>query len=87
MMMSRPLYSVTATPTKRSAKSGAVTFPTQATACPPGIEYRLHGFTRWFLVQVVDDDARALACELQGDGAADAAAGAGDQRNLAVECF
>ena len=34
-MMSRPLYSLTAVPTKRSAKSGAVTLPTQATAWPP----------------------------------------------------
>src|SRR6478736_6514544 len=33
--MSRPLYSLTAVPTKRSAKSGAVTLPTQATARPP----------------------------------------------------
>src|SRR6478752_5877124 len=34
-MMSSPLYSFTAVATKRSAKSGAVTLPMQATAWPP----------------------------------------------------
>ena len=36
-------------------------------------------------VEIVDDDARALAGELQRDGPADAAAGSGDQRDLSLE--
>ena len=84
-MMSRPLYSLTAVPMKRSAKSGAVTLPTQADGLPAGFADRSHRLLRGFSVEIVDDHARAFARELQRNRATDAAARAGDERNLAVE--
>ena len=50
-----------------------------------GVADGLHGLLRRFGVEIVDDDARAFAGELERDRAADAAARTGDEGDLAVE--
>ncbi|MNT61961.1 hypothetical protein D3C72_1996420 [compost metagenome] len=46
----------------------------------------LDGLLRRLGVQVIDDQARAFACQPHGDGVADAAARTGDQCHLAFKC-
>src|SRR3546814_15491476 len=62
----------------------------------PGVDLQRHGLAAGILHQlrglmhrcglVADDELRALGGEAQRARAADAAAGAGDDRNLAVQC-
>jgi hypothetical protein len=79
------LYSLTAVPMKRSAKSGAETLPTQATAWPPAARMAA-------TVSSAGSASRSLTTmrapsdgELERDRAADAAARAGDEGDLAFE--
>ena len=84
-MMSSPPKVSTAVSTNRSAKPSSVTLPTHGDGLAAGGLDRAHGLLRGLGVEIVDHDARALGGELERDRPADAAAGAGDDRDLALQ--
>ena len=52
-----------------------------------GLLDQIDDFGRRRLVQVIDDDARAFAGQLERQSAADAASGAGDERDLVLKLW
>ena len=69
--------------TSASGKEGSVRSPATALIALAVVTQRPLRLGQDRFVQIVHQHRRAGICELYGDGAADAAAGAGDQRSLA----
>ena len=84
-MMSRPPNVSIAAPTKRSAKPASDNAAVDRDGLAAGgLDFGGNGVARRG-IEIVDHDLCALAGELQRNGAADAAARSGDQRDFSLE--